>query len=175
MARLARPQEARHKPAFQARAAPEKAPLQRGVGEAVPEKASLQRGIGVHHHTAQAALTGISHAKYTLGVEYLFRLRHIQIVLATGTLAQGINMPARSVVLASDSNYLHSTSYLQMAGRAGRRGYDLRGNVVHFCLPRSKVLRLQLDAPTLRSIGEEVLSVYSRAHSQDSAVLENVQ
>ena len=43
---------------------------------------------------------------------------------------QGINMPARSTVFVEDSVFLNPMTYQQMAGRAGRRGFDLSGNVI---------------------------------------------
>jgi hypothetical protein len=61
----------------------------------------------------------------------------IKVVFATETLAAGINMPARTTVIASlskrtDSGHrlLTPSEFLQMAGRAGRRGMDDRGHVV---------------------------------------------
>lgn len=58
----------------------------------------------------------------------------IKVVFATGTLAAGINMPARSTIVSTTSRR-HATGYvnvthnelLQMAGRAGRRGFDTEG------------------------------------------------
>ena len=58
----------------------------------------------------------------------------IKVVFATGTLAAGINMPARSTVISTTSRRsqtghiaLPHNELLQMAGRAGRRGYDVEG------------------------------------------------
>ena len=60
--------------------------------------------------------------------------RVLQVVFATETLAAGINMPARSTVLGTISRrrdamhaLLQHNELLQMAGRAGRRGYDTIG------------------------------------------------
>ncbi len=51
-------------------------------------------------------------------------------------------MPCRAVVFAGDSPYLNPMNYRQMAGRSGRRGLDLRGQVVFFGIPKHKVRRL---------------------------------
>ena len=58
----------------------------------------------------------------------------LKVVFATETLAAGINMPARSTVLSSVSkrrdnghSLLSHNELMQMAGRAGRRGYDTEG------------------------------------------------
>ncbi|GFY88374.1 DEAD/DEAH box helicase [Actinidia rufa] len=70
-------------------------------------------------------------------VEELFQRGLVKVVFATETLAAGINMPARTSVIASLSKrsesgriQLSSNELLQMAGRAGRRGIDERGHVV---------------------------------------------
>lgn len=70
-------------------------------------------------------------------IEELFQRGLVKVVFATETLAAGINMPARTAVIASLSKrsdsgraQLSSNELLQMAGRAGRRGTDERGHVV---------------------------------------------
>eukprot|EP01094_Clydonella_sp_ATCC50884_P008156 TRINITY_DN1745_c0_g2_i2.p1 TRINITY_DN1745_c0_g2~~TRINITY_DN1745_c0_g2_i2.p1 ORF type:complete len:1860 (+),score=903.65 TRINITY_DN1745_c0_g2_i2:199-5778(+) len=91
----------------------------------------LDRGVGVHH-------AGLPHA-YRLAVEVLFRAGHLQVLFATGTLAMGINMPARTVCFFDDSAALTPLLYRQMSGRAGRRGYDDVGHVVFCSLPKHRV------------------------------------
>ncbi len=60
-------------------------------------------------------------------------------------------MPCRSVVFAGDAPYLNPMTYRQMAGRSGRRGLDLRGDVVFFGLSASKVQRLiRANVPSMR-------------------------
>ncbi|KAL6999974.1 DExH-box ATP-dependent RNA helicase DExH15 chloroplastic [Sarracenia purpurea var. burkii] len=70
-------------------------------------------------------------------VEELFQRGLVKVVFATETLAAGINMPARTVVIASLSKrnesghvQLSSNELFQMAGHAGQRGVDERGHVV---------------------------------------------
>ena len=89
----------------------------------------LYRGIAAHH-------AGILPAWKSL-VEELFQSGLIKVVFATETLAAGINMPARTTVIASLSKrtddghrLLHASEFLQMSGRAGRRGMDKEGHVV---------------------------------------------
>lgn len=69
-------------------------------------------------------------------VEKLFQKGLIKVVFATETLAAGINMPARSTVISSTSKrtdsghrMLTASEFLQMSGRAGRRGMDEIGYV----------------------------------------------
>lgn len=79
-------------------------------------------------------------------VEKLFQKGLIKVVFATETLAAGINMPARSTVISSTSKrtdsghrMLTASEFLQMSGRAGRRGMDEVGYVTvvgtHFQTP----------------------------------------
>jgi len=94
----------------------------------------LERGIGFHHSGLFPMLKEI--------VEILFSKGLIKVLFATETFAVGLNMPTRSVVFTSfrkfddesESMRLFSTDeYIQMAGRAGRRGKDTKGYV--FYLP----------------------------------------
>ena len=89
----------------------------------------LTRGIAAHH-------AGILPAWKEL-VERLFELGLIKVVFATATLAAGINMPACTTVISalkkrSDDGhrFLTPSEFLQLAGRAGRRGMDRVGYVV---------------------------------------------
>ncbi|KAK1020060.1 hypothetical protein LTR33_019254, partial [Friedmanniomyces endolithicus] len=95
---------------------------------------ALQRGIGVHH-------AGMNR-KYRQVVEILFRKRFLSVIVATGTLALGINMPCKTDVFSGDSVFLTALNYRQCAGRAGRRGFDLLGNVVFQGVSHAKVSRL---------------------------------
>jgi superfamily II RNA helicase len=115
-------------------------------GLCVPAKIlipALYRGIGVHH-------AGLN-KKYRQAVERLFRLKKLGVVFATTTLAMGINMPAKTSVLIGDAVYLNAMSFRQMSGRAGRRGFDLRGNTVLMGIPSEKCFRLlKSDLPKLQ-------------------------
>ncbi|KAI9655950.1 MAG: hypothetical protein M1829_000460 [Trizodia sp. TS-e1964] len=94
----------------------------------------LQRGIGVHH-------AGMNR-KYRQTVEVLFRKGYLRVVVATGTLSLGINMPCKTVVFCGDSIFLTALNFRQAAGRAGRRGFDLLGNVVFQGIDIDKACRL---------------------------------
>ncbi len=94
-----------------------------------PHLAFLRQGIASHH---AGLLPGLK-----LLVEKLFQENLIKVVFATETLAAGINMPARTTVITSLSKrtddghrQLHASEFLQMAGRAGRRGMDTMGHVI---------------------------------------------
>ncbi|KAI8927126.1 hypothetical protein BC831DRAFT_511078 [Entophlyctis helioformis] len=102
----------------------------------IPEFAyrAMQRGMGVHH----AGMSG----GYKQLCERWFRKGWLRVVFCTGTLAMGINMPAKTSAFIGDSVYLTALNYRQAAGRAGRRGFDSRGNVVFYGMTMDKVYRL---------------------------------
>jgi ATP-dependent RNA helicase HelY len=86
----------------------------------------LPRGVAVHH----AGLLPV----IKMLVEEFFAAGRLRAVFATDTLALGINMPARTVVVGEMSKWdgeqhrlLVPNEYRQMTGRAGRRGIDTRG------------------------------------------------
>jgi len=86
-------------------------------------------GLGFHHAGLLPILKQL--------VEVLFSRGLMQVVFATDTLALGVNMPARTVVIGRMTKWdgrrrrtLIPNEFQQMAGRAGRRGMDLFGHVV---------------------------------------------
>ncbi|MBA2277102.1 MAG: DEAD/DEAH box helicase [Chloroflexia bacterium] len=88
-----------------------------------------RRGIGFHHAGLLPVLKQL--------VEVLFSRGLMQVVFATDTLALGVNMPARTVIVGRMSKWdgrrrriLIPNEFQQMAGRAGRRGMDRFGHVV---------------------------------------------
>ena len=90
---------------------------------------ALERGIAAHH-------AGLLPA-FKVTVEELFQRGLVKAVFATETLALGINMPARTVVLEKLSKWngeahvaISPGEYTQLTGRAGRRGIDIEGNAV---------------------------------------------
>ena len=94
----------------------------------------LMRGIASHH-------AGLLPAWKEL-VERLFEMGLVKIVFATATLAAGINMPARTTVMSALSkrtdgghSMLSPSEFLQISGRAGRRGKDKVGHVVTIQTP----------------------------------------
>ena len=98
----------------------------------------LESGVGTHHAGLVPAFREI--------VERCFAEGLIKIVFATETLAVGINMPARSVVLDKLTKYtgsghriLQPSDFAQLTGRAGRRGLDARGVAVVLWSPFVKI------------------------------------
>ncbi|MBI3927750.1 MAG: DEAD/DEAH box helicase [Armatimonadetes bacterium] len=106
--------------------------------ETNPHLPGLYEGLSVHH-------AGLLPAWKSL-VERLFQRGFIHAVFATETLAAGINMPARTTVISAickwtgtDLRLMTGSEFLQMSGRAGRRGMDEVGNVVILHHPKEDV------------------------------------
>lgn len=109
-----------------------KALRDKGVAKSLID--AMRRGIGMHHEGCRK--------NYRDAVEILFRRGYLRVVFATGTLALGINMPCRATVFCGESLELNGLMYRQMSGRAGRRGFDLQGQVVFLDMAFAKVRRL---------------------------------
>lgn len=105
----------------------------------------LKRGIGIHHGGLLPVL------KET--IEILFSEGLVKVLFATETFAMGLNMPARTVLFTNprkfdghDHRWITSGEYIQMSGRAGRRGLDDRGIVI-----------LMVDKKMTPSVGKEMI------------------
>jgi ATP-dependent RNA helicase DOB1 len=92
----------------------------------------LKRGIGIHHGGLLPILKEV--------IEILFQEGFIKVLFATETFSIGLNMPAKTVVFTAARKFdgrefrnLSSGEYIQMSGRAGRRGLDDRGVVIMMC------------------------------------------
>lgn len=92
----------------------------------------IDKGIAYHHSGLVPMLKEI--------IEILFSRGFIKVLFATETFAVGINMPTKTAVfvgvkkyddLKGDMRVLSTAEYLQMAGRAGRRGLDTMGTVIY--------------------------------------------
>lgn len=118
-------------------------PPDRTIPQVLALKDALERGIGVHHSGILPILKEI--------VEMLFQNGLVKLLFATETFAMGVNMPARTVIFDSHKKFdgmemrnLKPGEYIQMAGRAGRRGHDENGTVILMCktaVPPSMELR----------------------------------
>ncbi|KAL0488400.1 cytoplasmic exosome helicase Ski2 [Acrasis kona] len=95
-------------------------------------KELLKRGIGVHHSGLLPIVKEM--------VEILFSKGLLKVLYATETFAMGVNMPARTVIFNQTRKHdgrnfreLLAGEYIQMSGRAGRRGLDTVGMVLINC------------------------------------------
>lgn len=131
----------------------------------------LYNGIASHH-------AGLLPA-WKLLVERLFQKGLIKVVFATETLAAGINMPARTTVISAiskrtDSGHrmLTANEFLQMSGRAGRRGMDKIGYVV--------IMGTQFQSPDevaslVKSSSNPLESRFSPSYSMVLNLLQNLE
>ena len=145
---------------------------------------ALKKGISMHHSGIIPIFREI--------IEILFGKGYIKFLFATETFAVGINMPTKTVIFNSltkyDGNYnryLCTFEYSQMAGRAGRRGYDTVGNVIHcnnlFNIPAfSEYAKIFSDVPpTIISkfcIGfNTVLNLIASGYTTQASIVEFIE
>ena len=90
----------------------------------------LEKGIGIHHAGVIPVLREM--------VEILFAKGYIKLLFATESMAIGVNMPVKTTIFTDATKFdglrprmFYSHEYTQMAGRAGRRGLDSVGHVIH--------------------------------------------
>jgi superfamily II RNA helicase len=91
----------------------------------------LEKGIGIHHSGMMPVLREI--------VELMISKKYIKVLFATESFAIGLDCPIKTAVFINlkkhdggeSPRHLMSHEYTQMAGRAGRRGIDTIGNVIH--------------------------------------------
>ena len=107
----------------------------------------LKKGIAYHHSGVAPIIREM--------IETVFAKGYIKLLFATETFAVGINMPTRTVIFTDISKYdgnsmrfLLSHEYTQMAGRAGRRGLDTVGHVIH-CMNMYQVIPSDTEMRTL--------------------------
>ena len=129
----------------------------------------MEKGIGVHHGGILPILKEC--------VEILFADGLLKVLFCTETFAIGINVPVRTCVFAQmkkyndrkrRSRYLSPREYIQMGGRAGRRGVDEKGHVVIWCtqeVPRREYLQ---------EITGEVQKLESAFHVEARMVLNQI-
>ncbi|KAL2630865.1 hypothetical protein R1flu_015551 [Riccia fluitans] len=142
----------------------------------------LQRGIGVHHSGLLPILKEV--------IEILFQEGLIKALFATETFAMGLNMPAKTVVFTAvrkwdgdTHRWMSSGEYIQMSGRAGRRGKDDKGICIimldeQMQMETCKEMITGKPAPllsTFRLSYYSLLNLMSRAEGQFNAeyVLKN--
>jgi superfamily II RNA helicase len=132
--------------------------------------ALLEKGIGIHHSGMIPVLREI--------VEIMISKKHVKMLFATESFAIGLDCPIRTAVFTSLQKYtteglrdLHAHEYTQMAGRAGRRGIDTVGNVIHL----NNLFREQPDIETYKTIlGGKPQKLVSKFHVTYSMVLKSI-
>ena len=92
----------------------------------------LEKGIAIHHSGMLPIFREM--------VEIMFSKGYVELLFATETFALGLNMPTKTVLFTKLSKFdgdkfrhLLGHEYTQQAGRAGRRGFDKKGTIIHLC------------------------------------------
>lgn len=142
----------------------------------------LEKGIGIHHSGMIPVLREI--------VEIMISKKYIYLLFATESFAIGLDCPIKTAVFTSMSKYdgnqdryLHAHEYTQMAGRAGRRGIDTVGHVVHcnnlFPLPRDYDYKVILGGKPQRLVSKYnitfglLLNLMKNGHTNDFHLFSN--
>jgi len=133
--------------------------------------ALLEKGIGIHHSGMIPVLREI--------VEIMISRKCVKMLFATESFAIGLDCPIRTAVFTSLQKYtseglrhLHAHEYTQMAGRAGRRGIDTVGHVIHL----NNLFREQPPIETYRTIlGGKPQQLVSKFHVTYAMILHLVK
>jgi superfamily II RNA helicase len=109
-------------------------------------KSLIEKGVCFHHAGMPVILKEV--------VEHLFKTGHIKVLFATETIAVGVNMPIRTLVMVScEKNSekgirnIDVAEFRQISGRAGRRGLDTKGLIVFlplYKIPSETFIRTEL-------------------------------
>jgi len=133
----------------------------------------LEKGIAIHHSGVMPVLKEM--------VEILYGKGYIKLLFATETFSIGVNMPTKTVIFTDVTKYdgniqrmLYSHEYTQMAGRAGRRGIDKIGNVIHLCnLFRTNIVGYTDYKNMLSGKPQKLISKFKISYSLILNLLEN--
>jgi len=97
----------------------------------------LKRGIGIY-------IDGMPN-EYNWIVQKLLSSKEIGIVISDRTLCLGIDCPVlTSCIIGMNNSKFTKDDYLQMSGRAGRRGHDIKGNIVFYNIDYKEIMRGEL-------------------------------
>ena len=145
--------------------------IKRTIGQTIdyenPLFQLLKRGIGIYIESFPD--------EYNRVVQRLLSQKKLGIVISDRTLCLGIDLPIRSVAFSGYKNPTYSTSdYLQMSGRAGRRGHDNQGNILFHNVTNYKTL-MRGELPALVGSEKPMYESYNVISSLNPSVnLRNV-
>lgn len=133
--------------------------------------ALLEKGIGIHHSGMIPVLREI--------VELMISKKYIKLLFATESFAIGLDCPIKTAIFTSltkfdgaSERYLMPHEYTQMAGRAGRRGLDTVGHVVH-CNNLFKLPTLSEYRAVLCGMPQKLVSKFHVTYSLILNLLKN--
>lgn len=133
--------------------------------------ALLEKGIGIHHSGMIPILREI--------VELMISKKYIKLLFATESFAIGLDCPIRTAIFTSltkfdghNERFLMAHEYTQMAGRAGRRGIDTVGHVVH-CNNLFKIPTITDYKTILGGVPQKLVSKYHISYGLILNLLKN--
>ena len=140
--------------------------IKRTIGQTIeyenPLFQLLKRGIGIYLESFPD--------EYNRVVQKLLSQRKLGIVISDRTLCLGIDLPIRSVAFSGYKDPMYSTSdYLQMSGRAGRRGHDNQGNTIFHNVNNYKSL-MRGELPSLIGSSDKLYDSYNVISSLNPSI-----
>jgi len=118
------------------------------------------KGCALHHSGLYPILKEIIELLYCKGL--------IKILFATETFSVGLNMPTKTVIFTSINKYcntgyrlLTSAEFIQMAGRAGRRGLDVEGYVIYLPQLEREFIKSEVFKNVLKNKLPNLISKYN--------------
>lgn len=116
----------------------------------------VKKGVGIHHGGLLPLVKEV--------VELLFQDGLLKVLFSTETFSMGLNMPARTVVFTNikkfdgeKSRWLTGGEYIQMSGRAGRRGLDKKGSTI---LMFDEKMEIDIAKAMLKGHSDNLLSSF---------------
>lgn len=127
----------------------------------------LRSGVAFHYGNMPSIIRN--------GIEYFFKRGDIRFIVCTSTLLQGVNLPAKHLILEnphSGDEPMSRADFLNLAGRAGRLKYEFHGNV--WCIRSNLWDKKSFDGETLQTINSAMSKVMADGGSIISNAIDNV-
>lgn len=127
----------------------------------------LRSGVAFHYGNMPSIIRN--------GIEYFFKRGDIKFIVCTSTLLQGVNLPAKHLVLEnphSGDEPMVRADFLNLAGRAGRLRYEFQGNV--WCVRSNMWDNKSFEGETLQTISSAMSKVMEDGGSIISNAIDNV-
>lgn len=127
----------------------------------------LRSGVAFHYGNMPSIIRN--------GIEFFFKRGDIRFIVCTSTLLQGVNLPAKHLILEnphSGDEPMSRADFLNLAGRAGRLKYEFQGNV--WCIRSNLWDKKSFDGETLQTINSAMSKVMEDGGSIISNAIDNV-
>lgn len=127
----------------------------------------LRSGVAFHYGNMPSIIRN--------GIEYFFKRGDIKFIVCTSTLLQGVNLPAKHLILEnphSGDEPMSRADFLNLAGRAGRLKYEFQGNV--WCVRSNMWDNKSFEGENLQTISSAMSKVMEDGGSIISNAIDNV-